>query len=151
MIRRKKEKKKKRTSTTTMVVMMRMMKGAATNTDGNDGDNEVKLRTVKTRRGADAGSRTGKAASRMQRCSATTGWKVSSVCLLRSHTHTHERARAHAHMHSTQQADTSIKRCCVQNLTTSFGLHNQKSKSGTTGGLTDSAASLLCNICSNNS
>lgn len=81
---------------------MRMMKGAATNTDGNDGDNEVKLRTVKTRRGADAGSRTGKAASRMQRCSATTGWKVSSVCLLRSHTHTYTRARSHA-QHTTRR------------------------------------------------
>lgn len=74
-------------SAATMAMMM-MMKGAATNTDGNDGDNEVKLRAAKTRRGADAGSRTGRAASRMQQCSATTGWKVSSVSL-RSHTRTH--------------------------------------------------------------
>lgn len=64
-----------------------MMEGAATNTDGNDGDNEVKLRAAKARRGADASSRAGRAASRMQRCSATTGWKVSSVSL-RSHTRT---------------------------------------------------------------
>lgn len=35
------------------------MKGAATNTDDNDVDNEVKLRAVQTRRGADAGTRTG--------------------------------------------------------------------------------------------
>lgn len=79
-----------------MSVATMMTKGAATNTDGNDGDNEVKLRAAKTRRGADAGGRTGRAASRMQQCSATTGWKVSSEI-----THTCIDNTTHAQQHET--------------------------------------------------
>lgn len=116
------------------------IKGVATNTDGNDGGNEVKLRAAKTRRGADASSRTGRAAGRMQRCSATTGWKVSSEITC---------STEDTHQYKTLD-------CCVANLTTVFGLHNHfamKSQTSTVfnsqmcnWGLTDSLQCLYYSI-----
>lgn len=97
-------------------------KGAAANADGNDGGNEVKVSVANARRGADASSRTGRAASRMQRCSTTTGWKVSSEITHGTHQNTHT--------HGTER-----KISCAADLTAVVELHNRsegKSQSGVT-------------------
>lgn len=77
------------------------MEGAATNTGDNYVDNEVKLRAVQTCCGADASTRTGKAASRMQYNHRVEGFLCGSEI-----THTH----AHTHTHRTKHMYACIKR-----------------------------------------